>query len=437
MPCWPVGWRCGSGRSNFSLPLWILPNGWSIDLTAPVTRFGYTFQLQQDNMPVLAISLLVAAGALLLAANANPQPAFPAITWTLLAGYSALALMTAGTKAPPLVAPIFLAMLTALGVFALQGGRVGDPAGPLRTLIPPLLAAPLFLAAAWYVDQMPLNPQDIALTQTAGALLGLGLLIMLMPFPLHSAWPVTSESAPPPATLLVTLLYQLALLHLAAQMLATFPFVLDATEWPTWLSWVGLITAVWGGLAAIGAVNAGRLWGYAALHDWGLIILALAAPGMRSWTLVLFLFSLRAVSMFTAAAGLSALEAHVGSLDVQQLRGVGSRLPWNSAAFLLGGLGLVGFPLSAGFAGHWAALQTLAVVDWRPAAVVMVASAGAIVGFVRVARVMFGHLENRSVLRERPYSVVVAVAALVLTIGVAIAPQLLSSFISRTLAAFG
>ncbi len=73
-------------------------------------------------------------------------------------------------------------------------------------------------------------------------------------------------------------------------MLFAYPFVYQQTDWPLWLSWLGLLTTVWGGVAAIGANNAGRLWSYAALSDWGLIIVVLAAPGLRSWTLVLFLF---------------------------------------------------------------------------------------------------------------------------------------------------
>ena len=200
---------------------------------------------------------------------------------------------------------------------------------------------------------------------------------------------------------------------------------------------MGLLTTIWGGVAALGALNSGRLWGYAALCDWGLIIVVLAAPGLRSWTLVLFLFLLRVISMATSAVGLSAIQQTIGSLDMQRLRGVGSRMPWNSAAVLLGGLGLLGFPLSAGFAAHWAALLTLAEIDWRPAAVVLVASVGVFVGYVRLARFMFGHLENRLIPRERTFSAVLALTALVVTFGIALTPQLLNNLISRALAAFG
>jgi formate hydrogenlyase subunit 3/multisubunit Na+/H+ antiporter MnhD subunit len=427
----------GIWQVDLSRPLWMLPTGWSIDFAASLTRYGYTFQLQQDNIPIVTLSLLITACALLLAANGLRYSSFPGVAWLLVSGYVLVAIITAGPKAPVIVVPLALAILAAVAVFIVQNTTVTDPAGPMRMLIPPLLAAPLFLLAAWYIDQIPLNPQDVSLTQAAGVLLGLGLLAVMAPFPLHGAMPALTEKAAAPAVLLVTLLSQLAVLYLTARVLFTYPFVYQQTDWPIWLSWLGLLTTVWGGVAALGALNAGRLWGYAALSDWGLIIVVLAAPGLRSWTLVLFLFMLRVISMATAAVGLSTIQQSIGSLDLQRLRGVGSRMPWNSAAVLLGGLGLVGFPLSAGFAAHWAALLTLAEIDWRPAAVVLVASIGAFIGYVRLARMMFGYLENRLIPREQSFSAALALTALVVTIGIALAPQLLNNLISRALAAFG
>jgi NADH:ubiquinone oxidoreductase subunit 2 (subunit N) len=92
--------------------------------------------------------------------------------------------------------------------------------------------------------------------------------------------------------------------------------------------------------------------------------------------------------------------------------------------------------LSAGFTGHWAALQVVAETDWRPAAVVLIASAGAILGYVRLARVLFGPLENRMMARENGINISLAVVALVISIGFAVAPQLLDHPISRALIAF-
>ncbi len=161
----------------------------------------------------------------------------------------------------------------------------------------------------------------------------------------------------------------------------------------------------------------------------------LAVPGTRSWPLVLFLFGLRGVSLLTAAVGMSVLEDR-GRAAHGPVAGAGSRMPWNSAAFLLGGLGLAGFPLSASFTGHWAALQIVAETDWRPAAVVLLASGGAILGFVRLARVLYGPLLDRTMLREHAVNVALALVVLLLSASLAIAPQILDGPLSQALLAF-
>ncbi len=410
--------------------------GRPLNATAPFEIGGFTFQLQPLNAPIIMLSLAIGAIAFLLAARASQGHTFVPLMLTLLAGYSALFMNVDGPLSPTLMTPLFLIGLTALSVFIIQAGRMSHPAGPMRMLISPVLAFPFILSANWYIELFPLNPQDSQPAQIAAILIAFGYLLLLAPVPLHGSQPASSQTAPPVVSAVVTLLYQLAVLYMLFRTINEFPFVVQNAPLAFWLEWAGLITAVWGSVAAFGALNAGRLWGYSALHDWGLLLMVLATAGARSLPLALFLFGLRAISMITAAAGLSVLEQKAGGLSAFRLQGVGNRLPWNSAAFLLGGLGLVGFPLSAGFTGHWAALQIVAETDWRPAAVVLIASGGAIFSYVRLARIMFGPLTNRSLLRERPLSAAVAATLLIVSISLALAPQLLDGPVTYVLSAF-
>ncbi|MCC6166320.1 MAG: hypothetical protein IT329_03745 [Caldilineaceae bacterium] len=431
------GWGALLWQVDLAQPMWILPGGriW-VDMGGSVARLGFTFRLEPGALPIVVASLLLTAAAFLIVVCLSQGRSFVPFTLVLLAGYIALALLITGPLAPPLLTPMVLVALAALSIFVLQAGRLVSPAGPLRSLIPSVLAFPLFLVAAWYIEQIPLNPQDNSAAAAAAQLIALGLLLLLAPVPFHGAQPAVAQSAPPVVTALLILLLELALLHLLYRTASTFPFFQEFTPLRIWLNWLGLATAVWGGLAAAGTHRVGRLWGYTALHDWGLILLVLAVPGPRSWPLVLFLFGLRVVSMLTAAAGLSVLEQHTGGLTLEHLQGAGSRLAWNSAAFLLGGLGLAGFPLSAGFTGHWAALQIVAELDWQLAAVVLLASGGAIFGYIRLARVLYGPLTNRALPRERPLNVGLAVVVLALSIGLAVAPQWMDAPLSRALLAF-
>ena len=429
-------WATLLWQVDLQQPMWILPTGQMVDMGASIERLGFTLRLEAGAVPMLTVMLALSAAAFAIAACLSQGRSFVPFSLLLVAGYVAVTLLSTSPVSPPLIIPLLLALLATVGVFVLQAGRLTTPAGPVRSLIPPLLAFPLFLIAPYYIAQIPLNPQDFSAAQAAAQLLSVGLLLLLAPVPLHGAQAAIAQSAPPVTTALLSLLGQLAALHLLYRTLATFAFVPQQAPLGLWLTWIGLITAVWGGVAAFGTTHAGKLWGYSALHDWGVILLVLAAPGSRGWSLVLFLFGLRVVSMLTGAAGLAVLEQHTGGLSLARLQGAGSRLPWNSAAFLLGGLGLAGFPLSAGFTGHWAALQIVAESDWRPAAVVLLASAGAIFGYIRLARALFGPLENRFLSRELPVNIFLAFFVLLLSIGLAVAPQLMDIPIGRALLSF-
>lgn len=409
----------------------------SSGLTLPLERAGFTLQLNSAIAPTLVLLLLIGALVLLSSAVIPQSRNFIPLALLLLAGYAALVLLSAAPLPPPLLTPIFLVILGVVAIFILQADRNTNAGGPLRMLIPPLLAVPLAFVVAWYANQSGLNPQADATTTVTIPLLALMFVLLVAPVPLHTAQPVTAQSAPPIASALVTLLYQLALIHWLHQVGDSFPLIRQEGTLNQLLVLTGLLTAVWGGFAAAGTSNLGRLWGYSALHDWGLILLIAAAPGLRSWSLVIFLFALRTVSMLTTAIGLATLEQRGGATSARFLQGAGSRLPWSSAAYLLGGLGLVGFPLSAGFTGHWSALLLIAEADWRISAAILISSAGAIIGYITVARRLFGPLENRSMFKESRLNALLAAFVLLISISLAIAPQLLDGAVSRAVAVIG
>ena len=114
-------------------------------------------------------------------------------------------------------------------------GRMTHPTGPLRSLIPPVVAFPFFLIAYWYAEQIPLNPQDVEFVRKASQALGLGMVLILAPVPLHGAQPATARYAPPVAAALLLLLYQMALLQLFFRVMALYPFLTWYGSFGGWL----------------------------------------------------------------------------------------------------------------------------------------------------------------------------------------------------------
>ena len=61
-----------------------------------------------------------------------------------------------------------------------------------------LRAIPLFLLAAWYLEQLPLDPENLIPLGRASAFnVSWGLLLMLAPWPLHGSAVSLGEDAPP------------------------------------------------------------------------------------------------------------------------------------------------------------------------------------------------------------------------------------------------
>ncbi len=171
---------------DLSQPLWLLPAGQVVDLGASIERLGFTFRLEPGAIPILTALFFLTATAYALAATMSQGRSFVPISLVLVAGYAAVALLSTAPLAPPLLIPLLLAILAALSLFVLQAGRLTSPAGPLRNLIPPVLGFVLFLLASWYIEQIPLNPQDTAAARHGRATHH--FRVALDPVPCPAAW---------------------------------------------------------------------------------------------------------------------------------------------------------------------------------------------------------------------------------------------------------
>ena len=150
-----------------------------LDLRAGIWQYGFRLQLTQTNEPIVVIVLLLLGSGMLLTAAASQGRVFPPSMLLVGAGYIGMALMVDAPISPVFLAPTFLAILMTVSVFPLQVGFDGEALNSLRAILPPILATPFVLLAAWNMEQLPLNPQDIRLAAGGAQLLGVGLLILL------------------------------------------------------------------------------------------------------------------------------------------------------------------------------------------------------------------------------------------------------------------
>jgi multicomponent Na+:H+ antiporter subunit D len=179
----------------------------------------------------------------------------------------------------------------------------------------------------------------------------------------------------------------------------------------------------------------GRLFGYAALSDVGYLWLALGTGGSQALTLAVLHTANRAAPILLMGACLALLRSRAGSDAFACLRGAARRLPIHTAGFLIGGLALAGFPMTAGFATHWGVGRAIAGAHWTWTALLLASSGGIVIGLLRALSAMLGD-EPRDDMGKQPVVrsiLIVVVATLVLALGVY--PQLFLPPIRRAVEA--
>jgi formate hydrogenlyase subunit 3/multisubunit Na+/H+ antiporter MnhD subunit len=446
---WPLPSSFLAGAAALALGwlLWRWPNdeavlflGRVVQVNAPVVLLGQTFSMQPTAQWVLGWLALALAAAYLGAWRVSQGRTFFPFGLALLSLFGAVL-----TIQPTWLAPILLAALMTVAAFVIQAGRQGSTRGALRALWLPVLAIPFFLLAAWFLEQAPLDPESNQALQVAGALASVGLLVLLAPWPLHGPAVSLGEEAPPlVAAWLLTALAAVAVTLLQALLVeyqwlqgATFFYNLPSLRLAELLLYGGMATCFWAGLAGSVQTNVSRLWSYASLFTYGVVLISLGLGARSSWALVWLLLIARGVAMMVSAYGLAVIRQRAGSqTDFASIEGLGTRLPWTSAAFLLGVLSLAGMPLTAGFAGQWALMQALGSRDWLQAVVVLAGALGLAVGLIRSLSALLGPLRNLLLEREERIMIALAALGLAAVLAPALFPDIWLDPLSAAVAAF-
>ena len=97
----------------------------------------------------------------------------------------------------------------------------------------------------------------------------------------------------------------------------------------------------------------------------------------------------------------------IGSVRIEDMAGLGREMPWTMTAIVVGGLSLIGIPLTAGFVSKWFLLQAALQVGYWWLAVLIVASSMLAVVYVwRLVEAMYFQPvpEGRERVREAPLS---------------------------------
>ena len=120
----------------------------------------------------------------------------------------------------------------------------------------------------------------------------------------------------------------------------------------------------------------------ALLFQTGYLVLGvslLTTAGVAAALVHLFNHALMKAGLFVC---LGCIAYRVGSARIADLAGIGRLMPWTASALVVGGLSLIGVPLTAGFVGKWYLVSAALEAGWWPAAAVMLAASLLAVAYV-------------------------------------------------------
>ena len=405
--------------------------GQEVAFGRPVVILGQTLQLDSAGQLWLAFVFALAVLFYLLSWRISQGRSFFSFSLAIIALYVLVVLLETFS-----LQVLVYAISVTLAVFIVQGGQLASVRGAQRYLVVSLLAVPLLLAAAWLADPAGSMPQEAdALRRVlVPAALGFGLLLGAFPF---GTWmPALAADTLPIVTAFVFTAGQAMALYLTLVFLQHNPFLLSNGITLDAIQIAGLVMAVAGGIMAAVQRGFGRLFGYAAMSDMGVLLLALVVAGSQSLTLVLLHLVSRGVIITLVAASLSILK-HRATTDIfDELGGIARRLPLATTGLVVGILAMAGFPLTAGFPTRWAVYRAASGEETLQLMLLLASSAGIVIGLLRGLNAMLGTRTRDDMARQPRLAAFFVLALVILVIVLGLVPQLLLEPVSRAAQAF-
>lgn len=432
-----VGVTTALGVAIVMLPLGRTVTLWGrqIVMGGSVSFLGRDLILEDADRIAIAFLYLTAAAVFALAGQASSRRLiFPV-------GFGMLSLLSGSLLIRPLIyGVLLLEMAISLSMLALQVEGAPHGQGVLQYVSFSLLAMPGLLLVQWLMDRYAVTPDNVALRETAVALLAFSFAILLGSVPFHMWLPSMADDGDPFASAFVLTVNHGAIWFLLLAFLEAYPDLTTHARFGSLVSGAGIAMVGVGGVMGAAQQRLGRLMGYGALIDAGVGLVAFSVFSQQGLAISLLCLLVRPIGLVLMASGLAGLRA-LGGRDggIERLCGVARQAPWSTLAFVAGGVSLSGLPVSAGFAGRWALYRALSPAQLTSALIMMGGSVGLMTGVWRSLSVLLvredrpsEEIEGAAAAGERGRIKAIVVALFVAASAIlGLAPQLLAPIATR------
>ena len=248
--------------------------------------------------------------------------------------------------------------------------------------------------------------------------LTVGITLKLALFPLHLWLPNAYTYAPSAVTAFIASTATKVAVYLLLRFFFTVfgaAFSFDVMQLDKVLMPLALVAILTMSLVAIYQDNVKRLLAYSSVAQIGYMVLGISFAsvlGLTAGILHMFNHALMKGALFMA---MGCVMYRVGSVRIESMNGLGRAMPWTMAAFVAGGLSIIGVPLTVGFISKWYLIQAaLEQGLWPVAVVVLVGSLLAVVYIWKVVEVAyFRDVDPDAGITEAPLSLLIPTWALV------------------------
>ena len=327
----------------------------SIKISSSIQFFGRSFVLNAADGPLLAIIYGLAAMWFFGTQASSTKNRFVSI------GLMIVALLTASIAVEPFLFAALLLEMAAMLVIPLLVLPYQKPGrGVARFLIYQTLAMPFILFSGWMLTGVEASPGDLGTTIQAGTMLGLGFAFLLGVFPLYNWIPMLMEEASPYVTGFLLWALPTFTVIFALGFLDRYTWLRTSPQLSNAILFAGVFMVASGGIFASLQRHLGRIMGYAAIAETGLLILAMSLKSTEIVNVTFLLLIPRGLELAVWALALSIIKRKAYSLRFSEVQGLARTYPVAVAALIFAHLSVAGFPLLAGFPARVALWQELA-----------------------------------------------------------------------------
>lgn len=254
----------------------------------------------------------------------------------------------------------------------------------------------------------------VVLAAFAFFLVGFSIKVGL--FPLHTWMPDAYSQAPSAVSALLASTFTKVAAYVMIRFMITIfgpEFIISTVHTNTILTWLAAIAIIMGSVLAIAQTDLKRMLAYSSVSQIGYIILGVSLlnhMGMTGGIIHIMNHGIMKGALFMVAG---AIIYKTGLSNINDLKGIGKKMPYTSAAFVLVALSMIGIPPTVGFVSKWyLALGAIEAGMWIIVGVIMLSSLLNIVYFWRVIENMYFHHADGGKVDEAPMSMLLPILIL-------------------------